>query len=52
VAPERPLYHSLQVALAGDLRGISETDRDWLIAVLRNVLGKAGEVVLAENRLH
>jgi hypothetical protein len=43
---------SLQVALDDDLRGISEADRDWLIAVMRNVLGKAGEVVLAEDRLH
>ena len=43
---------SLQVAVSDDLRGISETDRDWLIAAMRNVLGKAGEVALAENRLH
>jgi hypothetical protein len=43
---------SLEVALDDDLRGISEADRDWLVAVMRNVLGKAGEVVLAEDRLH
>jgi hypothetical protein len=43
---------SLQVALSDALRGISEVDRDWLIATMRNVLGKAGEVALAENRLH
>ncbi len=43
---------SLQVALSDDLRGVSEADRDWLISVISNVLGKAGEVALAENRLH
>jgi len=43
---------SLQVALDDELRGISEADRDWLIAAIRNVLGKAGEVALAEHRLH
>jgi hypothetical protein len=43
---------SLQVALSYDLRSISEADRDWLSATMRNVLGKAGEVALAESRLH
>jgi hypothetical protein len=43
---------SLQVALSDARRGISEVDRDWLVATMRNVLGKAGEVALAENRLH
>jgi hypothetical protein len=43
---------SLQVALDDDLRGISETDRDWLIGIMRAVLGKAGAIVLAEDRLH
>jgi hypothetical protein len=43
---------SLQVALSDDLRHISAADVDWLIATMRNVLGKAGEVALAENRIH
>lgn len=43
---------SLQVALDDDLRGVSEADRDWLIGTIRAVLGKAGEIVLAEDRLH
>ena len=43
---------SLQVALAEEPRGLGEADREWLIAEIRNVLGKAGEVALAEHRLH
>ena len=43
---------SLEVALSDEVRGISEGDRDWLIATMRNVLGQGGEVSLPETRLH
>jgi hypothetical protein len=43
---------SLTIVLSDDASGISESDRNWLIAVMRKVLGKAGLVDLAENRLH
>lgn len=45
-------HRSLEVAVSDDLWGISEGDRDWLTTVMHNVLGKAGEVDLAENRRH
>ena len=43
---------SIQNALADDPRAIAEADRDWLIMTMRHILGKAGAVVLAQDRLH
>ncbi len=43
---------SLDVALSVDSPGIAEADRGWLAATMRPVLGKAGEMVAAEDRLH
>jgi hypothetical protein len=43
---------SLEVALSVDSRGIAEADRDWLVATMRSLLGKAGVAVAAEGRLH
>ena len=42
---------SLRMALSDDLPGITEADRDWIIAAMRQVLGKGGDMVLAEDRL-
>jgi hypothetical protein len=41
---------SIQVALSDDLRAISESDRDWLIGAIHDVLGKAGESIPAKDR--
>ena len=43
---------SIRVALSDDPRAIPEADRDWLIAAMRRILGKAGAVALAADRLH
>jgi hypothetical protein len=43
---------SLTIVLSDDAPGISEGDREWLIAVMCKVLGKAADMDLAENRLH
>ena len=43
---------SIRVALSDDPTAIAEADREWLIAAMRRILGKAGAVVLAADRLH
>ena len=43
---------SIRVALSDDPTAIAEADRDWLIAAMRRILGKAGAVVLAADRIH
>src|SRR2546423_160840 len=43
---------SIQNALSSDPRAMGEADRDWLIMAMRRILGKAGAVALAEDRLH
>ena len=43
---------SIRVALSDHPGAIAEADRDWLIAAMRRILGKAGAVVLAADRLH
>ena len=43
---------SIQNALSDDPRAMGEADRDWLIMAMRRILGKAGAVVLAADRIH
>ena len=43
---------SIRVALSDDRTAIAEADREWLIAAMRRILGKAGAVVLAADRIH
>jgi len=43
---------SIQNALSADPKAVAEADRDWLIMAMRRILGKAGAVALAEDRLH
>ena len=43
---------SIQNALSDDPRAMGEADRDWLIAAMRRILGKAGAVALAVDRIH
>ena len=43
---------SIRVALSDDPTAIAEADREWLIAAMRRILGKAGAVVLAADRIH
>jgi len=43
---------SIRVALSDDPTAIAEADRVWLIAAMRRILGKAGAVVLAADRIH
>ena len=43
---------SIQNALSDDPKAVAEADRDWLIMAMRHILGKAGAVALAEDRLH
>src|SRR5438477_12098725 len=43
---------SIQNALSDDPRAMSEADRDWLILAMRRILGKAGAVALAVDRIH
>ena len=43
---------SIRVALSDDPTAIAEADREWLIAAMRRILGKARAVVLAADRIH
>jgi len=43
---------SIRVARSDDPTAIAEADREWLIAAMRRILGKAGAVVSAADRIH
>lgn len=43
---------SLEIGLSVESPGIRDADREWLLAIMRAVLGKAGETQLAKDRLH